>query len=196
MNCSQFDLKAYVLGELAEADRLAAEQHARACQECREELERLSLTRAALAALPEEEPPRRIAFVSDRIFEPSLWRRLWNSAPRLGFASAAMLAAAILGHALLQPAPVLAPAVLDTATVEARVEAEVARRLEARIEQAVADAMAGQSRKTAELLSTVERRLEQRRQADLLVMEENLQVLQKQLGVYRRASSLPPGVAQ
>ena len=49
--------------------------------------------------------PYRIAFVSDKIFEPRGWAWLWNSAPRLGFVSAAMLAAAILVHGLVRPAP-------------------------------------------------------------------------------------------
>ena len=127
MNCSQHDLKGYLLGELVAAERLLAEDHLGECSDCREELERLRLTAAALSGLPEEEMPYRIAFVSDKIFEPKGWKWLWNSAPRLGFVSAAMLAAAILVHALARPAPTTA----EVAAMEARIQGQVVSRLEA-----------------------------------------------------------------
>jgi anti-sigma factor RsiW len=127
MNCSQHDLKGYLLGELSEAERLLVEDHLGECSDCRDEQERLRLTAAALGSLPEEEMPYRIAFVSDKIFEPKGWAWLWNSGPRLGFASAAMLAAAILVHGLARPAPAAA----EMAAMEARVQSEVVRRLEA-----------------------------------------------------------------
>jgi anti-sigma factor RsiW len=127
MNCSQHDLKGYLLGELSEAERLLVENHLGECSDCREEQERLRLTAAALGGLPEEEMPYRIAFVSDKIFEPRGWAWLWNSAPRLGFVSAAMLAAAILVHGLVRPAPTAT----EMAAMEARVQSEVVRRLEA-----------------------------------------------------------------
>jgi anti-sigma factor RsiW len=127
MNCSQHDLKGYLLGELSEAQRLLVENHLGGCSGCREEQERLRLTAAALGSLPEEEAPHRIAFVSDKIFEPKGWAWLWNSAPRLGFVSAAMLAAAILVHGLVRPAPTAT----EMAAMEARVQSEVVRRLEA-----------------------------------------------------------------
>ena len=127
MNCSQHDLKGYLLGELSQAERLLVEDHLGQCSDCREEQERLRLTAAALGSLPEEEMPYRIAFVSDKIFEPRGWAWLWNSAPRLGFASAAMLAAAILVHGLARPAPTAAA----MAAMEARVHGQVVRSLEA-----------------------------------------------------------------
>jgi anti-sigma factor RsiW len=98
MNCSQFDLKGYVLGELTAAERSGVEGHLKACRTCGEEMERLRLTSTALASLGDEELPRRIAFVPDGVFEPKSWARWWNSGPRLGFASAAMLSLAILVH--------------------------------------------------------------------------------------------------
>ena len=51
------------------------EAHVETCPRCREELDRLRLTEAALFALRDEEIPQRIAFVSDKIFEPSPARR-------------------------------------------------------------------------------------------------------------------------
>jgi hypothetical protein len=62
-----------------------------------EERERLANTVAALQAVPDEEPPRRIAFVSDKVFEPKWWQKF----PAWGFASACALAAAILAHGYL-----------------------------------------------------------------------------------------------
>ena len=53
MTCSELDLKAYFLNELAAEERRQAESHVSACAACREELERLRLTRSALAALAE-----------------------------------------------------------------------------------------------------------------------------------------------
>ena len=129
MSCSEHDLKGYLLGELAEAERRAVEGHLRGCRECGEELAKLRMTQAALRSLPEEEIPHKIAFVSDKIFEPRGWAWLWNSAPRLGFVSAFVLAAAILVHALVRPAPAVSPAQL--AAVETRIRSEVTRSIEA-----------------------------------------------------------------
>ena len=106
MNCSQHDLKGYLLGELSETERLLVEDHLGQCSDCREEQEKLRLTAAALGSLPEEEMPYRIAFVSDKIFAPRGWAWFWNSGPRLAFGSAALLAAAILVHAWVRPATV------------------------------------------------------------------------------------------
>ncbi|MFB3776184.1 MAG: anti-sigma factor [Bryobacteraceae bacterium] len=129
MSCSQYDLKGYLLGEVTEAERRAVEGHLRGCRECGEELARLKVTEAALRSLPEEEIPHRIAFVSDKVFEPGGWAWFWNSAPRLGFLSASLLAVAILVHAFVRPAAGVSPA--QMAAIEARVRSEVTRSVEA-----------------------------------------------------------------
>src|ERR1051325_4729261 len=112
MSCSPFDLRDYLLGELEQPDHRLVEKHVHACTACREELERLQVTRTALRSLPEEEIPQRIAFVSDKVFAPSPWggavQAFWNSSARLGFVSAAMLSCALVVTALYRP--VLAPA--------------------------------------------------------------------------------------
>ena len=107
MNCSSLDLKEYVLGEADRSTKAAVEQHTASCSACHDELERLRVTHAALLSLPEEELPRRIAFVSDRVFEPKWWQRIWQSGPVMGFASAMVLAAAILAHGAMTPKIVL-----------------------------------------------------------------------------------------
>ncbi len=54
----------------------------------------LRVTLDAMATLREEEVPRRIAFVSDKVFEP----RWWQMFLRPSFAAGAVVAAAILVH--------------------------------------------------------------------------------------------------
>src|SRR5690242_10031822 len=109
MSCSPFDLRDYFLKELLPAEQGQVETHVQHCAACREELDRLQLTEAALFSLRDEEIPQRIAFVSDKIFEPSPVRRwfaaFWGSSARLGFAGAAMLSAAIFYFAATRPAP-------------------------------------------------------------------------------------------
>src|SRR5260370_34066770 len=96
---SPFDLGDYFLKELAPQLQRQVEAHVKTCDACREEVERLGATEAALFCLRDEEIPQRIGFISDKIFEPSPARRwltaFWGSTARLGFASAAMLSVAL-----------------------------------------------------------------------------------------------------
>src|ERR1700733_11361415 len=94
MSCSNIDWKGYALGELDSNARAQAEAHAATCDSCREELATTRLTLDALSTLREEEVPRRIAFVSDKVFEPRWWQRMWNPT----FAAGCMVAGAILIH--------------------------------------------------------------------------------------------------
>ena len=64
-------LRDYAFDELPAGDRGAMEQHLAKCGECALELDRLRMTSAALRSLPDQEIPQRIAFVSDKVFEPS-----------------------------------------------------------------------------------------------------------------------------
>jgi hypothetical protein len=95
-----------------------------------------------MAQLPQAEPPRRIAFVSDPVLEPKWWQPMWwqklfAPAPGWAFAGASMIAAAVLGHGVLtRPVTVVngpAPAanVLTAAEVDAKIQSEVARRVTA-----------------------------------------------------------------
>jgi len=52
----------------------------------------IRLTRQALSHLREEEIPRRIAFVSDKVFEPTRFARWWSGMPKLAFGLALVLA--------------------------------------------------------------------------------------------------------
>lgn len=110
------DWKAYALGELGSADQRQAETHAESCTACREELAMLRLTLDSLSTLREEEVPRRIAFVSDPVFEPKWWQRLLRTP---AFAAASVLAVAIVAHGAM------APRGLSEEEVQARVQAQV-----------------------------------------------------------------------
>ena len=144
MSCSLEDLKAYAVGELTPREKANVEDHARACQSCREELDRLNLTRSALASLEDEEIPRRIAFVSDKVFAPKWWQQLWNPT----FAAACVVAAAILVHAFasrpsdvaLQQAQIDAAVAKAVAAVETRQSAELRAAYEMSIDLKVVEA--------------------------------------------------------
>ncbi len=147
MSCSPFDLRDYFLHELAGPhQQRQVEVHVKTCASCREELDRLRITEAALRYVADEEIPQRIAFVSDKIFQPSPWRRwlaaFWNSGARLGFASAAMLSASLVFFALRPaPAPVFSamrpPAPPTVTQVSGVSEAEVQQRIQSAVETAV-----------------------------------------------------------
>lgn len=170
------DWKAYTLGELDAPARREAETHAAACSACREEAAGWRVTLDAMAVLKEEELPRRIAFVSDKVFEPSWWQRLTRSFPRTSFAAAGLIAAAILVHAFVRPigAPLNPAPQADVAAIEARVTAEVtaqvtervSRQLQAEmaaavntaVTKAVADTEKHDDQRAASLLAATERR--------------------------------------
>lgn len=153
MSCTAFDLRDYFLGELPEAERLQAGRHIQGCENCSREFEQLKLMRTALATLRDEEPPQRIGFISDKVFEPSAARRwlssFWLSGARLGFASAAMLSAALVVFAVNRPVE----KIVETRTV---VAAQPHEDTQAIVAKAVAEAEARQERKTRDLLAVAE----------------------------------------
>lgn len=191
MSCSPFDLKDFFFGELSEPERARVGAHLEECARCREELDRLGLTQAALHSVREEEPPRRIAFVSDQVFEPRWWQRLWNSGPRLGFVSASLVAAAILVHAFVRPAPLVTAPVpaVNAAAIEARINTETARRVDAAVQSALALSEARQAKKAGQLVEAVRRDFEFQRQADRVAFQDALTVMQKRYGGMLVASS-------
>lgn len=183
MSCALFDIKAYLLGELDAAERARVEDHLASCAACREELERLRLTKTALLALRHEEIPKRIAFVSDPVLKRPWWRAWFAPGPRWGFASALVLALAIVVHGRLQPAPPAPPPSLDTAALEQRISAEVERRLQAALRNVAAEAEARQEARLRQTLAALREELEFQRKADLLAVEENFNVLKKRMNV-------------
>jgi anti-sigma factor RsiW len=160
MSCSPFDLRDYFLQELSDPQqRRQVEVHVAACRTCHEELDRLRMTEAALFTLREEEIPQRIAFVSDKVFEPSPLRRwlagFWNSSARLGFASAAMLSVALVVFAATRPAPAPAPVATTTATVNT---ADIEQRVQAAVDKAAQAIEARYDAKTTQLVNSIRQR--------------------------------------
>jgi len=162
------DWKAYALGELEARARQEAENHVAACSDCQDELAGLRVTLDAMATLHDEEIPRRIAFVSDKVFEPRWYQRMAQAFLRPSFAAAGLIAAAILVHAFVRPvaAPPSATAQMGTAAIEARVTAQVTERLQnematavnAAVTKAVAETERRDDQRTALLLSATEQR--------------------------------------
>jgi hypothetical protein len=122
-------LRDYAFDELPASERTGMEQHIAVCGDCAAELDQLRVTTAVLRVLPDREIPQRIAFVSDTVFQPSALSRFfggfWNSAARLGFASACVLAAALIVSAYHRPAPVLAQREIRTVAQTADVSKQI-----------------------------------------------------------------------
>lgn len=141
-----------------------------------EERERLDATLAVLRSVPDEEVPRRISFVSDKVFEPKWWQRF----PVWGMASVAMLSAAVLAHGYVSrpviyqtvnPAPMAAVApVADTKALEAQFN----KRLDAEIKK---------------VSTEYDHRLEFERRAIMLAVEDNFNLMRKQMNIMVRASA-------
>ena len=107
MSDSPYDLREYLFDELTPEQRREVEQYLKTSGKARDELEQLKTAQSALLSVPDEEVPRRIAFVSDKVFEPSLglrlWRQFWDAAPRLAFGLAAILLVTFAGLWWVQP---------------------------------------------------------------------------------------------
>jgi len=185
MTCSIVDVKAYFLEELPKRDIAQVESHLGECAECREELERLGVMRTALQSLPEEEVPRRIAFVSDKVFAPRWWQTIWRSGPVMGFASAALLAGAILVHGFTRPPVTIVTekqvAAVDAAQINQRINAEVAKRVDA--------AVAQQKQQTVQMLEASEKRYQQQRQNDLVEFQQVMRYQNQQMSHLMVASN-------
>jgi len=206
MSCSPFDLRDYVFGELDAAQTRAVEAHGRACPACADELSRLRLTETALFSLRDEEMPRRIAFVSDKVMEPRIWEARWwnawwNSAPRLGFAAAAMLSTAILVHGFvsrpLAPAPASAPTVVQAQVDQSLIDERVA----AAVVKAVAALETEQQVRLAKSVRQVEQRYAEMRQEDLMNIEASYNLTNQKMkaryaSAMRQAGALTDGGVQ
>jgi anti-sigma factor RsiW len=126
---SKPDWKAYVLRELGQDAHRQAEAHLATCSICHEEVATLRLTLDTLSTLREEEMPRRIAFVSDKVFEPRWWQRVFNPT----FAAGALVAAAILIHGFIRTGQDQVNAAVNKAV--SQVEARHMQEIQAMYEQ-------------------------------------------------------------
>jgi anti-sigma factor RsiW len=193
MSCSPFDLRDYIFGELPADARGQMDLHTKTCSRCREELESYRATEFALRAVPDEEMPKRIGFVSDRVYEPSAvrrwWDAFWNSAPKLGFASAAMLSVAIVTSTVQRPAPPAPIAAVQPAAFdEAKLRDRIAHEVSVAVEKAVAESEARGQERSAKLLAAAERRYADLRKGDMEAVSQNFAIMEKQVRNYYRAS--------
>jgi anti-sigma factor RsiW len=191
--CDRIDeLRDYAMGELAQPARQSMELHVAACDACAAELASLKATTAALRTLPDRDIPQRIAFVSDKVFEPSpvaSWFAnalggFWTSAARLGFASACVLSAALIVSVYHRPATVQPSALIQASLSKADVDKEISTEINAAVNRAVSQVRAEDARITAAALAASDVKHEREHNALLVAMEENMTVLQKRLTTY------------
>ncbi|MCX7602648.1 MAG: zf-HC2 domain-containing protein, partial [Bryobacteraceae bacterium] len=190
MQCADFDWKGFVLQEVPPQERRAMEEHLKACPACSREVEALGLTLVAVRQLPQHPIPRRLAFVSDPVFDLPWWRRLWRMpAPAWGFASALVIAMAILGHARMVPPPRPAAVPVDAQAVERAVQAELERRLPAAVEAALRQQLGPAAAQMEARLAAFEQRMEAQRRADLRDVTAVFELLQKRINNVYLASA-------
>lgn len=184
-------LRDYAFDELPHSEREAVEQHVAACGECALELDRLRVTRAALRSLPDREIPQRIAFVSDRVFEPNWFRRFWNSGAQLGFASASVLAVALVVSAWhFAPGKTTEVRTIVQTAAPAAVPQSV-------IDAAVAKSVAQVRREDAQLIEATEKKRDAEYRAQMMAISDNYTVLLKRNSVLLASSAAPnPGAGQ
>ena len=202
MSCSPYDLRDYLLDELTPPQQGEVRVHLKSCAPCHTELDALRSTHAALLTVRDEEMPQRIGFVSDKVFEPSPLRRwfagFWTSAARLGFASSALLSAALLVHALRPATPIMhspVPPAITQAELDTRIQQAVALQVQAKIDAAVTQAVAETEQRaqkhTTELLAAAQHRLDLERSWTATVQLENTRYNRmKRYGDMVRASSV------
>lgn len=214
MECMGFDWKGYALGELSAAETADYDRHARACEHCQAELARYRATVSGLRSLPLVELPRRIVFTSEPAGgAASWWRRMWQSSPQLGFASATVLALAIVAHGLLArvpaPAPVPAAQVAQVAQIDTRIHEEARKEVSRLLPQAVdaalktsldqkfqaelPSAFAGLQRQLSQQEQLNSAGLEQRRDADQKAVRYAFEKLERRVNYAMLSASGPKG---
>jgi len=141
MECTGFDWKGYALGELSASENTEYDRHVRTCGRCQVELARYQATISCLRGIPQVEPPRRIVFAPEPAKREPWWRRMWQSGPQLGFASATVLALAIVAHGMLARVPATTEpaqvARVESVNIDARVQEEAQKQIALRLPQAV-----------------------------------------------------------
>lgn len=195
-SCEKSDLvRDYAFDELAPPERKSLEQHLTGCSDCAAELDRLRLTTAVLRVIPDQEVPRRIAFVSDA--PPA---RRWF-VPNLGFASACVLAAAISFSAYrftafsnAAPAAPVAPVTQTAQLSQSQIEQAVTKA----VSDAVAKTHADDVQMTDAALKAVESKYAQQQNQVMVAAQEYLDLQKKQLHTYNTLynSDTRPGVSQ
>lgn len=192
-NCDQSEaLRDYAFDELPGAGRVAIERHIETCGACAADLHAIRLTTATLRSVPDRDIPQRIAFVSDKLFEPSPWVRMarafFGSPTQVGFAAACLLAAAIFFSPVRQPAET-GTAITRAASAEIS-QQDVSRQIEAAVRKAVVQVREEDTRATQMALAAAEIRHQREHSALMVTMQETMDVMQKRMGTYTSLASL------
>lgn len=189
MSCAPFDLRDYFFGELNAAEAKQVDGHIAACEACRVEFSRMDVTRVAMMTLPMEEPPRRIAFVSDKVFEPTLWQRFWRSGPAVGFASAAMVTAGLFFNVVTRPGlPMIAEAKIDYSAIESKVREEIAKQVPVEVAKAVAQVEERDRHHLTLAVANVAKKYEQKYELDVAALQASLEIRQNKMTKFYLAS--------
>lgn len=194
------ELHDYAFDELPASSGNSMEEHIANCRVCAAELDGLQLTTAALRILPDREIPQRIAFVSDKVFEPSASARwftgFWNSASKLGFASACVLGAALIVSGTRHSTPSAELTKIDlTAQVRDQVRTQVQAQVNDAVTKAVAQIRTEDARITQAALEKSEQKEAAERHAMMVAMGENLELLQKRYSTAMTFASMDAGRA-
>ena len=180
-------LRDYAFDELPAPERATMERHIAACESCDAELRTIHLTTATLRAIPDREVPQRIAFVSDKIFEPSpvarFFRSFFTSGAQLGFASACLLAGAIVFSAMHRPSEV-------RTVIATSANQDVSQQINQAVKKAVAQIREEDFRLTQTALASAEVRHQSEHKALVISMQETVDVMQKRMGAYTSLASL------
>jgi|SRR5271170_4990693 len=164
------DVRALLFDSLPEMEKERLRTHLVGCEACRVEAERLKATTLALRSVQDEEPPVRIRFVSDRVFEPSWWQRLspFGSAGALAYAALAIPSLAVAAilismqwGGLAARASAKGPAPVDQAVFEQKVQQVVDARLNVAVAQAVREVEARQDVKVRAMLAEYRKQQQQ-----------------------------------
>jgi hypothetical protein len=181
-NCTKSEaVRDYAFKELPAGERREMEQHLSLCPECAADLDQLQATTAALLSLEDKEIPQRIAFVSDKVFEPSLMARFFRSS-WAGFASAGVMAVALALTAWHKPA--------EVRTIVVARDADYSKKIDDAIAKAVRQVRDEDARTTKALLDAAELKHEREHSVLIATIRENIEVMEKRAGWMTSLASL------
>jgi hypothetical protein len=185
------ELQDYFFGELNQEERARMEKQLACSEELRGELRRLEMTATALRMLPDEEPPQRIAFVSDKVFQPSLAGRAgkWLTGAVPILASAALSGLVVFAVVERRPQMTPAPAAIEHRTEVVRTPAMDQAEVKGLIATAVAAAEARNAEKMRVTLAEADRRHDMERKQMLLDVQDTMAYMQKKMNVLQVASA-------
>jgi anti-sigma factor RsiW len=205
------DIQGYLLGELSGEERKRVEKALLSDPTLQTQVEHWEALHLTLKSLPDEEPPRRISFVSDKVMEPPVWQR-WLAAfswPQAAMVSSCALALAIVGHGwMTRPvaAPMTtAPTVASPVATNATANTETAQVKQLRDRLAVLEASAWQNspmqqtsadekavrasmiRSLDSKLTAMEQRLANQQKQDMDAVGQQLGLMRRDIGNSLRA---------